>query len=151
MKKEKLMVSSCLLGELVKYNGGHNLIDEDLLIQLEQKYELFPFCPEVEAGMDIPRVPCEIISTDPIQVVNKNYKDKTQFFLLGANKALDLCKKENIKKALLKANSPSCSSETIYDGTFSGITIFGFGVTTNLLKKCGITIFDETRIDELLN
>lgn len=151
MKKEKLLVSSCLLGELVKYNGGHNLIDEDLLIRLEQKYELYPICPEVEGGMEIPRVPCEIVSTEPIQVANKNYEDKTQFFLAGANKALDLCKKENIKKALFKANSPSCSSETIYDGTFSGITIFGFGVTTNLLKKCGITIFDETRIDELIN
>jgi len=151
MKKDKLLVSSCLLGELVKYNGGHNLIDENLLKHLEEKYELFPFCPEVAGGMETPRVPCEIISTNPIQIVNKNYEDKTQFFLSGANKALNLCKKENIKKALLKANSPSCSSETIYDGTFSGMTIFGFGVTANLLKKYGITLYDENRIDELIH
>jgi len=151
MKKEKLLVSSCLLGELVKYNGGHNLLDESLLILLEKKYELFSFCPETEAGMETPRIPCEIVSTHPIQVVNKNCEDKTQLFLAGANKALDLCKKENIKKALLKANSPSCSSETIYDGTFRGITVFGFGISANLLTKCGITIFDETRINELIN
>ncbi len=151
MDKKKLLISSCLLGELVKYNGGHNLIDTNLIEQLKQKYELYPFCPEVEGGMSIPRIACEIISTDPIQVIDKEYNDNTQYFLDGANKALDLCKKQNIKIAILKANSPSCSSETIYDGTFSGITVFGVGVTTNLLRKCGVRVIDETRIDELIS
>ena len=151
MEKERLLISSCLLGEAVKYNGGDNLLDRDVLEKLEKKYELYPVCPEVDGGLPTPRIPCEIVSMDPIRVYNKEGEDKTSNFLEGANKALDICKIYKIRKALLKANSPSCPSEVIYDGTFSGITVFGAGVTTNLLRKCGVAVFDETRIDELIN
>jgi len=138
--REKLLISACLMGENVKYNGKNNQID---LTKLQQKYTLIPFCPEVEGGLPTPRPPSEIVSSNPLKLIDKNGKDVTKNFILGAKKTLSLAKKENIKKALLKSNSPSCSSEYIYDGSFSGKLIKGKGVTTILLEKEGIEVFDE--------
>ncbi len=138
--KEKLLISACLLGENVKYNGKNNLIE---LTQLQKKYNLIPFCPEVEGGLPTPRPPSEIVSYNPLKLVNKYGKDVTDNFILGAKKALLLTKRENIKKALLKANSPSCSSKYVYNGSFSGKLIEGKGVTTIFLEKEGVEVFDE--------
>jgi len=104
----------------------------------------------VEGGLPIPRVPCEVITFNPLKVINKDGDDKTKEFLLGANKTLELCKKENITIALLKANSPSCSSEYIYDGTFTSSKIKEDGVTVSLLRQYNIKIYDETQIKDLL-
>ncbi len=150
MEKEKLLVSSCLLGENVKYNGSSNGLSKDILDKLKEKYELFSFCPEVAGGLPTPRIPCEIISQSPIKIINKNNEDKTKEFTSGANKTLMLCKKEGIKLALLKANSPSCSNKFIYDGSFSSRKINGLGVTTQLLRKNDIQIYNETEINVLI-
>ena len=150
MEKEKLLISSCLLGELVKYNGHHNLLKSSILEKLKNRYTLYPICPEIEGGLSTPRVPCEIISNNPLQVVNKENKDKTKEFLLGANKVLKLCKEKKINIALLKANSPSCGNKTIYDGTFSGKKIVGQGVTALLLNENSIEVFSEEELEKLI-
>jgi len=148
---KKLLVSSCLLGEKVKYNGKDNKLIASQLEKISKKYQIISFCPEVEGGLPTPRVPCEAISIDPLKIINKNGNEKTKEFILGAKKTLELCKKENITIALLKANSPSCSSEYIYDGTFTSTKIKNDGVTSALLKKHNIKIYDENKIDELLD
>lgn len=150
MGKEKLLVSSCLLGELVKYNGSHNGFDIKIIESLKQKYEVFSFCPEVEGGLPTPRVPCEIIAKDPIKVIDKEGNDKTKEFILGAKKTLEHCKKHNISKALMKANSPSCSNQFVKDGTFSGISVAGYGITVELLMKNNIEVFNEKQIEKLI-
>ncbi len=129
------------MGENVKYNGGNNLID---IKKLQDRYDLIPFCPEVAGGLPIPRAPSEIVSHDPIRIADINGKDVTNEFLKGAELCLDLVKKEGIKKALLKSNSPSCSSSKVYDGTFEGKLTEGNGVTASILKDIGIEVFDET-------
>ena len=148
--KPKLLISSCLLGEKVKYNGKDNKLSINTLDKLSNIYEIISFCPEVQGGLPTPRIPCEVISLNPLRVINKNKEDKTKEFVLGANKTLDLCKQENISIALLKANSPSCSSKYIYDGTFRSKKIESVGVTTSLLLKNNIKVFDETQINELI-
>ena len=150
MKKENLLISSCLFGEYVRYDGNHNKIDGNLLDKLKFKYNLFPFCPEVEGGLAIPRVACEIISNNPLEIIDKNGKNQTKAFLDGAQKTVNLCLDNNIKKAILKSNSPSCSSKFIYDGTFSSVKIEGVGATVQLLKKIDIKVFDEFEIEKLL-
>lgn len=150
MGKEKLLISSCLLGSNVKYNGGNNILSEDILKKLETKYEIYPCCPEVDGGLPIPRIPCEIVSSDPIKVVNKNNEDKTKEFLIGASKAFEICKENNIKIALLKSNSPSCSNKYIYDGSFSSKKIQGYGVTTQTLLNKGIKVYSEDEIGKLI-
>ncbi|MEA3553119.1 MAG: DUF523 domain-containing protein [Campylobacterota bacterium] len=149
MGKEKLLISSCFLGENVKYDGSNNCLSKDILDKLKEKYELFSFCPEVEGGLPTPRIPCEIISQKPLKIINKNGEDKTIEFIDGANKTLELCKKESIKIALLKANSPSCSNSFIYDGTFKSIKIKENGVTTKQLKDNNINVYNETEIKSL--
>lgn len=150
MKKEKLLISSCLLGELVKYNGSHNKLEDNILDKLNRNFILYPFCPEVEGGLSVPRIPCEITNNNPLKIINKNGKDKTKEFIKGAELTLRLCKKEKIKTALLKANSPSCSNQLIYDGTFSSSKIKGFGVTAKLLYDNNITVINEYQINKLL-
>ncbi len=142
--KEKLLISACLFGVNVKYNGGNNKLKS--LSKLSKKYKLIPFCPEVEGGLPTPRLPSEIVSFKPIKIVNNKNQNVTNEFLKGASKALALCRKLNIKKALLKENSPSCGSNYIYDGSFSKVLKKAQGITSSLLSQNGIKIFNENNL-----
>jgi len=150
MQKENLLISSCLYGEYVRYDGDHNKIRNDLLDKLKMKYNLFHYCPEVAGGLSTPRVPCEIVSINPFKIVDKNGIETTKEFLEGARKTLELCIKNNITKVILKSNSPSCSSSFIYDGSFSGTKVTGVGATAQLLYDNNIEVFDEHEIEKLL-
>ena len=141
----KIMVSACLLGYNVKYNGKNNLNSE--LVDYLKDYEVFSVCPEVMGGLNILRVPSEIKNN---QVINKNGEDVTNEYTKGALKTLEIAKKENIKIAILKENSPSCGSNYIYDGTFTHNVINGEGITVKLLRENGITVLNENNYIEYL-
>ena len=155
----KILVSSCLLGEDVKYDGTNSSIalnpkfsfsSKELFMDILCENEIYSFCPEVAGGLPIPRIPAEIVKNDkPFIVKNEEGIDVTMNFLLGAKKALDICKEENIKIALLKANSPSCGNINIYDGTFTNNLTDGQGLTARLLKDNEIEVFNETQLKEL--
>ena len=55
---EKILISACLIGDKTKYDGHSNY--HPLIKKLMEKYDLVPFCPEVEGGLPIPRLPNEI-------------------------------------------------------------------------------------------
>lgn len=143
--KEKLLISACLLGVECKYDGGSNKLSPEKLNELCERYELVPVCPEAYGGLTTPRTPSERRDGG---VFSKDGRDVTRQFEKGAAAALRLAKLLGIRKALLKENSPSCGSGTIYDGSFSGKLICGDGVTAELLKKHGIEIFGEGSLDE---
>lgn len=155
----KILVSSCLLGEDVRYDGANSSIaynpgfsfsQKELFMDILCDNEIYSFCPEVSGGLGIPRAPAEITSHEkPFKVQTENGEDVTINFLLGAKKALDLCKEENIKVALLKSKSPSCGNIQTYDGTFSEKLIDSQGMTARLLSENGITLFNENQIKEL--
>ena len=63
--------------------------------------------------------------------------------MIGAKKALDICKKNNVDFVILKSNSPSCGCGQIYDGTFSKTLIEGDGIFTKLLKENNINCIDD--------
>lgn len=140
---KKILVSACLLGKNVKYNGGNN--HNDLVISLSKDYEIIPICPEVDGGLSCPRCPSEIIGN---KVINKVGKDVTNEFVLGANKALKIAKENNPEFIVLKENSPSCGVNYIYDGTFTSNKIKGQGVTTKLLKENGFKIISENELEK---
>ena len=156
----KILVSACLLGEDVRYDGNNSSIAfnprvsfslKELFMDILCDNEIYSFCPEVSGGLPIPRIPAEIVKRDkPFIVQNQNAEDVTINFLLGAKKALDLCKEENIKVALMKANSPSCGNIKTYDGTFTKNLIEASGLTAKLLKENGIEVFNENELKELL-
>jgi len=144
--KETILISACLVGDNVKYNGGNNQID---IKALEKEYNLIPFCPEVEGGLPTPRPPAEIVCDNPLRLINIEGKDVTQEFILGAKKAVALAKKEGITKALLKAKSPSCGKGLIYNGTFLGVLREGNGVTVRFLEEIGVEVYNENSIKYL--
>ena len=133
--KEKILVSACLLGVNCKYNGGNNY--DPKVEEFLKDYDPVLICPEQMGGLPTPRVPSEIKGD---RVINKDGEDVTDKFVLGAEETLFIAKKYDIKKALLKAKSPSCGNGKIYDGTFSDTLIEGDGITTKLLKENGIEI-----------
>ena len=143
---ERILISACLVGDNVKYDGGNN--KNPLISKLLEKYELEPFFPEVEGGLPIPRHPCEQRGE---QVVNDLDEDKTDEFNRGADLALNICLYLKITKAILKERSPSCGVHSIYDGTFSHKVIPGSGVTATLLKRKGIEVYNENEIPMLLD
>lgn len=142
---EKILISACLVGDKTKYDGRSNYTDKVKL--LLEKYELVPFCPEMEGGLKSPRNPSERVKD---RVKMNNGKDVTKNFLAGADLALNICLYLGIKIAILKENSPSCGTHQIYDGTFSNKLIDGMGVTAELLKRKGIRVISENEIDTLL-
>ena len=142
---EKILISACLVGDNCKYNEGNNLNPQ--LEGLLEKYELIPFCPEVEGGLSIPRNPSEIKGD---RVVMDNNKDVTREFEFGARKALMLCLYLKIKIAVLKERSPSCGTHQVHDGSFSNKLINGMGITAKLLKENGIKVYSEDEINQLL-
>ena len=142
---KKILISACLVGDKVNYKGQSKY--HPLVKQLLEKYELVPFCPEVEGGLPIPRLPSEIRGD---KVVHENGVDVTSEFNLGANKALRLCKALNIKIAILKENSPSCGTHNVHDGLFRDKLVPGMGITARLLKENGIEVYSEDEIEKLL-
>ena len=147
MSKEILLISACLVGENVKYDGGNNLIDQ--LDKLKEHFELQYICPEVQGGLTIPRLPCEITSFSPLKIENEYGIDLKDHFIDGSKIALELAQRLGIKYALLKSKSPSCGNDKIYDGTFSGNLIDAMGITAKTLHDHGIKVFNETQIEEL--
>ena len=139
----KIIVSACLLGDKVKYNGESNKNQE--LIDFLKDYDVIKVCPEVMGGLPIPRDASEIQNDF---VYNKKNINVTEYFNKGALKTLDIVKNENIKVAILKEKSPSCGSNYIYDGTFSNKLISGMGVTSRLLKENNVIILNENNYKE---
>ncbi len=135
VNKEKILVSSCLLGLNCRYDGGNNYSKE--VEEFLKNYEVIPICPEIMGGLPTPRTPSE---RQADRVINKEGKDVTEQYEKGARECLFLAQKYDVKKALLKLRSPSCGSKEIYDGTFSHTIIEGDGVTAELFKKNGIEV-----------
>ena len=152
----KILVSSCLLGEKVRYDAKIVTYDKRLLLLAEAGL-CIPVCPEVAGGLSVPRPPAEIRGgegSDVLQgkatVIRKEGTDVTDAFVKGARSALELVKEYRIPVAILKSKSPSCGKNRIYDGSFSGTLKKGEGVTVALLKEHGVHIFDETEVDEAI-
>lgn len=136
--KEPLLVSACLLGLPCRYDGqskGHIGLEKFL-----HNYTLVAFCPEFAGGLSTPRAKSERRGQ---QVFSQEGRDVTAAFQQGAEKALVTCQTLGIKKALLKEGSPSCGVQRIYDGSFSGQSIPGSGMTAELLASKGIDVFSS--------
>ncbi|WP_414043803.1 DUF523 domain-containing protein [Macrococcus animalis] len=143
-----ILISSCLVGENVRYDGGTQ--GKSPLIQLIKEGNAIHACPELLGGLTVPRAPAEIIGGDGFDVLDGNAKvmtntgkDVTASFIKGAEQTLKILKEKSIDTVILKANSPSCGNAQIYDGTFSGKKKQGLGVTSALLNRHGIKVMSE--------
>ena len=152
---EQILISACLLGQPMRYDGRSCPFECSRIDQWQAKGLLVPVCPEMDGGLPVPRPPAEITSGGGPGVwvgtarVKTRQVDVTDFFIKGAQAALDKAVACGIKTALLKQKSPSCGSCRIYDGSFSRCLVDGMGVTTALLRQNGILVFGEDQIEQL--
>lgn len=151
----KVLISACLLGKRVRYDGNALPVSDEILNAWVRNGRYIAVCPETMAGMGVPRPPAEICggsSEDVLggsaTVIDQTGKNVTDFFVLGAQMALTLCQKHHIEVAVLAESSPSCGSGTIHDGNFQGRKISGMGVTAALLRKSGILVFSQHQLTE---
>ena len=151
----RVLVSSCLLGESVRYDGSHARADNTILERWKAEHRVVPFCPELAGGFSVPRSPAEIrgegglaVLRGEAMVVDESGRDVTACFVLGANGALQAARCGNVRLAILKDGSPSCGSTYIATGSFKGLKRAGQGVTAALLEQQGIRVFSERQIRE---
>lgn len=154
----KLLVSACLLGDPVRYDGQSKALHHRLLNELVAEGRVISFCPEVAGGLPVPRAAAEIHAGDGDAVINgmaqvktQDGSDVTEAFVDGAQQALALCRQHNITIAVLTETSPSCGSRQIYDGSFSRSKITGSGVTTALLQNNGIQVFNQHQLAQVFS
>ncbi|MDI6799624.1 MAG: DUF523 domain-containing protein [Actinomycetota bacterium] len=139
------IVSACLAGAKCSYDGRGRLNEE--IFALVQEGRAIAICPEVMAGLPVPRIPAEILGASGedvldgrARVITKDGRDVTDKFLKAALLFVEAAKSKGIKRAILKAKSPSCGVGQVYDGSFEGRLIQGDGVTAALLKREGIEV-----------
>ncbi len=154
----RVLVSSCLLGQPVRYNGSDAPIDQTILSQWQSEGRLVHLCPEIAAGFPIPRPPAETVGGDGrlvlgghAKVIENTGADVTEMFVEGAMKAVEFAEISKVGIAILTDGSPSCGSTFVYDGNFTGTKIPGKGVTAELLEQNGIRVFSEDQIEDALD
>jgi uncharacterized protein YbbK (DUF523 family) len=143
-----ILVSSCLAGMKVRYNGTDCL--DETIQKLLNENKAIAVCPELLGGFSTPREPAEIIGGNgedvlagTAKVVDRSGTDVTDMYLEGAYITLAKAQEVSATMVVLKENSPSCGSAMIYNGEFKGKKIAGNGVTTALLRKNGIKVTSE--------
>jgi uncharacterized protein YbgA (DUF1722 family)/uncharacterized protein YbbK (DUF523 family) len=141
MEKIKLGISSCLLGEKVRYDGGHKL-DRFLMDTLGKYVEYIPVCPEVECGLGVPRKSMRLEGNPGTLrlIVTSTREDMTERMVSFAQKRVAQLKKEDICGFIFKSDSPSSGMERvkIYNepsmpvkagrGVFAGIFMDNFSL-----------------------
>jgi uncharacterized protein YbbK (DUF523 family) len=139
-----ILVSACLLGLPCRYDGTGKA--DERLFALAKTHLLIPVCPEQLGGLPTPRPSAERYGA---RVITRDERDVTTAFTKGADQVLFLAQLYGCQIAILKANSPSCGSGQVYDGTFSGRLVPGDGLTAALLKQHGLTLLSEQ--DDLMS
>lgn len=120
----RVLVSACLLGHAVRFDGTDKKRHDDILQRWIDAGRVVAVCPEVAGGLPVPRPPAEIESGaggDAVwfrgaRVLTNTDQDVTAEFVHGAEHALSRAQEFGIRVAVLKEGSPSCGSSWSYDG-----------------------------------
>lgn len=108
-KRIRIAVSSCLLGQRVRYDGGHKY-NGYVIETLGEFFELVPFCPEVAIGLGIPRPPIHLVAVDKNGIRARSVKDGsldvTEQLVDYAERVVP--KLADVSGYILKKDSPSC-------------------------------------------
>jgi uncharacterized protein YbbK (DUF523 family) len=151
------LVSACLLGIACRFDGRS--CPNEKLTTLATRGEVVPICPEVAGGLPTPRLPAEIseayagldghaVWDGRTRVLRSDGVDVTEQFKAGAQAALALARKLGIRRAILKAHSPSCGLGSVHGGQFADTLVSGDGVTAALLKRNEIQVITEEALPE---
>jgi uncharacterized protein YbgA (DUF1722 family)/uncharacterized protein YbbK (DUF523 family) len=113
-RKIKLGISTCLLGENVRFDGGHKL-DRFLTDTLGQYVEYVPVCPEVECGLPVPRESMHLEGDldSPRLVTSRTKQDMTERMVSWARRRVAELEKEGLMGFIFKSDSPSSGMERV--------------------------------------
>ena len=144
---KRVLVSACLLGERVRFDGRDKGVQSSVLERWLAEGRVVKVCPEVAGGLGVPRPPAE--RQPDGRVLTNTGADVTMAFTSGAKVAAKLARENQIAIAVLKEGSPSCGSGYVYDGTFTKTKIAGqTGETTRALRAAGVQVFSELQWEE---
>ncbi|MCA1970579.1 MAG: DUF523 domain-containing protein [Rhizobium sp.] len=154
----KILISACLLGRPVRYDGTAKPLSHPAIARWQAEGRLVGFCPEQAGGLPTPRPPAEIedglCGEDVIEgrarVVESTGRDVSAAFVEGGRNAVEFARANGCAFALLIDGSPSCGSGFIYDGSFSAVRHPGHGVTAALMRRAGIAVYSNREIDALV-
>ncbi len=151
----RILVSACLLGEKVRYDGNDATAASSVLAKWNAEGRLVSFCPEVAGGLGVPRPAAEIQGSggDAVldgtgRVLTVTGADVTDRFVEGARQAVAAARLNDVRLAVLKDGSPSCGTSFIYDGSFTRTRRDAHGVTSTLLEREGIRVFSDRQLEE---
>ncbi|MFV0261615.1 MAG: DUF523 domain-containing protein [Kluyvera sp.] len=154
--KHKILLSACLAGHRVRYNGTDKSCTAHLLQQWRDEGRLVIHCPELAAGLEAPRLSAEMVNgqgndvlNGRAQMVESDGRDVTQPYVLAAWLALQTAQQHGCRFAIMTDGSPTCGSQHVYDGSFRGMKVPGEGVAVALLREHGIEVFSESQLDAL--
>lgn len=143
-----ILISACLAGFNVRYDGGN--AERDLAVKLVATGRAITVCPEIIAGFSTPREPAEIVGgtgrdvlAGSARVVNRLGQDVTRQYLAAAHWVLKMAQEHGVTVAFLKQKSPACGTKLVYDGHFAGNKVPGMGVTAALLARNGIKVYGD--------
>jgi len=153
MEKIKVGVSSCLLGNEVRYNGQHQL-DRFIRDTLGQWFDYVPVCPEVECGLPVPRESMRLVGNpeNPRLMTGHTGRDITPMMMSWIGDKLDQLEKEELAAFIFKTKSPSSGMRSIKvyheDGhpvSYSGIGLFARAF---MARFPDIPVEDEGRLND---
>jgi uncharacterized protein YbgA (DUF1722 family)/uncharacterized protein YbbK (DUF523 family) len=137
MNKIILGISSCLLGNNVRYDGGHKL-DHFLVDTLGQYVDWVPVCPEVECGLPVPREAMHLVGDpeDPRLVTIRTGVDHTARMKRWAKKRTTELEKEELCGFVFKSRSPSSGMRGVKIYTDAGMpNTTGSGIFAHAFMK----------------
>jgi len=137
MNKIILGISSCLLGNNVRYDGGHKL-DHFLVDTLGQYVDWLPVCPEVECGLPVPREAMHLVGDpeDPRLVTIRTGVDHTARMKRWAKKRTTELEKEGLCGFVFKSRSPSSGMRGVKIYTDAGMpNTTGSGIFAHVFMK----------------
>ncbi len=148
--KIKIVISACLLGKTVRYDGGHKF-DRHLAATLGQYAEWVPVCPEVGAGFSVPREAMQLVreTLPPRLVTIESRQNRTEEFMRWIEKKIPQLEQEKICGFIFKARSPSCGvHDTPLYSTTGEVVGAGSGLFAEAVKRrfSSLPIEDEERL-----
>jgi len=144
--KIKIATSACLLGNNVRYDGGHKL-DQHLIQTLGPLVEWVPICPEAESGMSIPREPMQLVSDkEKVRMITIETKqDMTDMLLRWTAEKLKHMKQEGIRGFIFKARSPSCG---VHDTELFSLSGQSIGIRVGLFAEAAGKYFPSLPVED---
>ena len=130
------------MGDRCKYNGQSNR--NELAIEYLRDKDVVKICPEMLAGMGIPRPCAEIVEGIVMDEHGENVDDT---YRRAVELALKTIENQPFDLVILQSRSPTCGVNEVYDGSFTGRLVPGSGLFAKALKDAGYRILDVSDLE----